>query len=197
MKTCNKCSTLKELTDFYKNKAMKDGLGNYCKECEKAHQKSSWCKNKAIKTARHSRYVENNREKINLISRKSKSRNKAKISLTSRFYYINNKNTINKKAKIYYQLNRGDFIARYKKRETLKAQACPAWLNAQHWIEMKDMYKLAQQLSTVENIQYHVDHIVPLQGKNVCGLHVPWNLQLLTATQNLQKHNKLEVLYAN
>ena len=56
----------------------------------------------------------------------------------------------------------------------------------------KSFYWLAQDLNKVTEGNYHVDHIIPLQGDGVCGLHVPWNLQVLPADVNIAKGNKFD-----
>jgi hypothetical protein len=70
-------------------------------------------------------------------------------------------------------------------------EATPVWLDADQKAEIKMRYRLALELSRRTGEPYVVDHIVPLQGEVVCGLHVPWNLQVITKTENSKKSNKL------
>ena len=87
--------------------------------------------------------------------------------------------------------NKGLVNADTKKRKLLKKKATPFWLTKEHILEMQEIYKDAQDLLWLNEEGLHVDHIVPLQGKTVCGLHVPWNLQILTSSKNIRKSNKL------
>jgi hypothetical protein len=66
--------------------------------------------------------------------------------------------------------------------------ATPPWLSDSHRQEMAAIYHEARSRP---GGPWHVDHIVPLLGKNVSGLHVPWNLQIVTAEQNLKKSNRM------
>ena len=100
----------------------------------------------------------------------------------------------NRKEKLQYQK---DYVASNRhikrnsdaKRRAIKLSAKPKWLTGDDLFAIKQFYYLAKLLESLTNLKYHVDHIVPLQGENVCGLHVPWNLQIITAQENLSKSN--------
>ena len=78
------------------------------------------------------------------------------------------------------------------KRRGIKLKATPAWLTKEHKESIKDFYRLSAFLSRTTGTSHNVDHIVPLQGKTVCGLHVPWNMQVITAEENQKKHAKFD-----
>jgi len=86
--------------------------------------------------------------------------------------------------------NKGLVNAHTAKRRAAKLNATPKWLNAGHAAEIEGVYLYAQIFSQIGE-QLHVDHVVPLQGENVCGLHAPWNLQVIPASENHSKSNKL------
>jgi len=68
----------------------------------------------------------------------------------------------------------------------------PKWIKDVFVEEIKVWYKRAKTLEQFTGQKWEVDHIVPMNGKNVSGLHVPWNLQLLTKKENRDKSNKHE-----
>jgi len=70
----------------------------------------------------------------------------------------------------------------------------PPWLTKEQRDDIINIYQAAAARTLHTNIQHEVDHIVPLRGENVSGLHVPWNLQILTKQENLQKSNKFKGL---
>lgn len=69
--------------------------------------------------------------------------------------------------------------------------ATPKWVTAEQKLAMRGLYLQAQQLTKLTGERYVVDHIVPLINEDVCGLHVPWNLRVITQEENLKKSNKL------
>ena len=86
--------------------------------------------------------------------------------------------------------NRDKMNATAAKTRAKRIKRKPKWIKDVFIKEIKIWYKRAKALNRFTEEKWHVDHIVPLQGKNVSGLHVPWNLQLLTATENTSKGNR-------
>lgn len=100
--------------------------------------------------------------------------------------YKKNKEYHRQYKKNYRKDNQWKLNAIEAKRRCRKRSATPKWLTEQHWRQIQNIYFMAS--ITLD----HVDHVIPLQGKNVCGLHVPWNLQILSPKDNLRKSNNLE-----
>ena len=80
--------------------------------------------------------------------------------------------------------------AKVAERRAMKLQRTPAWLTNAHLSAIKAIYAEATEKTSVTGVCWHVDHIVPLLGENVSGLHVPWNLQVITGSENMRKGNR-------
>ena len=111
----------------------------------------------------------------------------------AREYYYADVEKSRLRLRLSQQRNKPLFAALTAKRRAAKLLRTPTWLNATDIHAITGLYRLAAQRTVETGVQWHVDHIVPLQGQFVAGLHVPWNLHLLPAADNIAKHNRYAV----
>lgn len=102
-------------------------------------------------------------------------------------YRTNNLEEQRKRERSYTKKNLGIRAANNAKRHATKLNATPSWANLE---QIKRIYAACAKITERTGIEHHVDHIIPLQGENVCGLHVENNLAIIPAKMNLQKSNK-------
>lgn len=125
-----------------------------------------------------------------------KAANKDKIKDYLSTYYRENKERFSEQRKSYFKtyikLNRAKLTAKENKRRAIKLKATPNWLTSIQLEEINYFYNLSYEAKLLTGDKYHVDHIIPPRGKNVCGLHVPWNLQVLPSDLNISKGNKIQ-----
>ena len=178
MKTCSRCAINMGIANFSKNKRMKDGYEHYCKVCRKDAAKKIRSKNP---------------DYFNIMADKNNTVGSDGLTYRQR-YYLKNKGRMLKNSRAYQKENGKRLRAEHKNkrqaydraREAAKIHRTPSWLSKDQKQEMVDIYTL-RSVKSSNNEAYHVDHIIPLLGANVCGLHVPWNLQIILSDDNLSK----------
>ena len=175
MKVCKTCQEIKDLNLFGKDKRSKDEHLLYCKRCVSITNR---------------RYRENNPAAVILSREKWNTNNPEKKVEYAKKWEKLNKVASNESSIAWQKRNRDKTASICAKRRAAKLLRTPKWLTEQDWHKIKDFYKEANRLTKLTGIKYEVDHILPLQGKHVSGLHHPDNLQILTKHDNLSKGNK-------
>jgi hypothetical protein len=175
-KICTKCKKNRPFYEFYKSKLGKYKLKAKCKRCQAAESVI---------------YQQNNKEKIAAYGRKRRKEKAGKISAQRARYIAENKERFKEYRKQWVKENIGKVNAKTAKRRAQKRNATPKWLTKVHWEQIEAFYTKAAKLKQETGIPHEVDHIIPLQGNEVRGLHVPWNLQVITKSENRHKSRKI------
>lgn len=164
MKACTKCLETKPFTEFYKN-----GRESQCRGC-----RNKWQQN----------YAYPNRDAPR--GQKSSERRKQ----TQARYREKHRDKIREMQRRYVRENKAKVLSRTRKYQLAKRNATPKWLTKDHFTQIEVVYLKAEALRQEMGGHFEVDHIVPLSGRDVSGLHVPWNLQIIDRHSNRAKHNK-------
>lgn len=159
-KTCTLCGESKPLDAFHNKKGGYLGRRSRCRLCHGAVVRAKYESKPEVKAHR---------------SEMAKTRYRAKRDM------------IRAQVAAYNRRNKDKNAARVAAYNAAKNQRSPSWLTPEHEQEIARAYTHARDCAIVTGEPYEVDHIVPLRGTTVSGLHVPWNLQVLPADVNRGK----------
>ena len=220
MKTCVGCKTEFDISMFSRNKLKRDGFDSYCKKCMAVFSAANYRKNVEKRRQQNIAWLTANPGKSAEYSLKWRTENPGEQSLCNRSHYVRNRETLLaqdkarresrideflQRERASYARNKGAALTKNKrwrdtnkptvaayaaKRRSAKAKRTPLWLTVEQLNAIKKFYEIADKESKRTGCVHHVDHIVPLRGKTVSGLHVPWNLQVILGVDNLSKNNR-------
>lgn len=167
--------------------------GTVTDEDRKKWRRNEYLKNRDKYIERNAKRRRENPEKVAAEKRRYLDREDVKIAARIRTKEWKEKNPERKsQSDKNWRANNVDKKRSYQAFRRAKVkEATPPWLTKEHRHQIALIYKEALKLSRESGVMYHVDHIVPLAGKNVSGLHVPWNLRAIPAVENHRKSNKL------
>lgn len=202
MKFCNKCGSEKPLIEFGKHSRCKDGLQQFCKECQRKYFASYRDKNREDERKRAAKWRNVNRDIARQRVAEWMAANPDKQRSCEIAYRKNNpekrrascsryRSENREKERIYRikycALNKDRLALKSAARRAMKLIATPGWASEKVMLEI---YRKAQEISEKTGSVHHVDHVVPLKSKLVCGLHCEANLDIIPGSENQSKLNR-------
>jgi hypothetical protein len=185
---CTVCGEEKNICEFYfsNNKKLHSSECKACtKEYVKKYKENNRTKVLEAKKNHHKKYYSSKKESPEFLKNRS---------IQTKKWRNSNKSKVKEYNKQYKNSNRDLCSAIANKRRVKISTSTPEWINNS---ELREIYKEKNILSEYTGINYSVDHIIPINHEKVCGLHVPWNLQILTKSENSSKNNKFDGTYEN
>ena len=160
---CSRCHKEKSADEFPKSKTCLSGYRSYCKTCKNKQTSSYYYKDKTKHRLSANKWMAENPEKVLEIKKSWKKRNPLQVKTDN------------------------------AKRSALKRSASVNWDLELTEFVFEEAHHLRGLRDAITGFKWHVDHVLPLQGKQVCGLHVWNNFAVIPATINLKKSNKYAI----
>ena len=168
-----------------------------CYKCKRIRYLIDYIKNEDIRKAKASLYyhsLDEGRKKTRINKTVERNKKNAESHDKSRKKYLkNNPEKRKESTKNYRQSHPHTVNALSSNRRAKEKKALPPWLSKKAYIKINAIFKERQKIQNETGTQYEVDHIMPIDCKTskCCGIHVPWNLEVITLTANRKKGNKL------
>lgn len=182
LKTCTQCLTEKPEAEFAKNG--KNGFHTACKQCARDKAKAWRLSNPQLAAARDKAKHERNRASRLAQMQRYGKENAERRRAIERNRYALEADRIKERNNAYRKANIALVQVWNNARRATEKRATPSWTDKKL---MSEFYAKAAEMTSATGEPHHVDHIIPLRGKEVCGLHVQHNLQVIRAVDNLKK----------
>lgn len=176
-----------------------DGIAVWCKQCcrekVRAYRQTAEGGEKHRRSSRE--YYKRNPERVRMTAKLCRARNldhAREVNNAARLRRMQSaeyRRRENRRISEWTKANRGRTNARARTNRLRRLRAIPPWINESQKSQIREFYELAAAKTKETGIKHHVDHIFAIKGQGWCGLHVPWNLQVLTAEHNDRKWIKV------